>query len=39
MNDLFKEVLKLLKLLIVIPMISSKIERGFLTLKRIKTCL
>lgn len=39
MNDLFKEVLKLLKLLVVIPMTSSEAERGFSTLKRIKTCL
>uniref|UniRef100_A0A2S2QB71 Zinc finger MYM-type protein 1 n=1 Tax=Sipha flava TaxID=143950 RepID=A0A2S2QB71_9HEMI len=39
MNDLFKEVLKLLKLLVVIPMTLSEAERGFSTLKRIKTCL
>ncbi|KAE9522185.1 hypothetical protein AGLY_017445 [Aphis glycines] len=39
MNDLFKEVLKLLKLLVVIPMTSSEAERGFSTLIRIKTCL
>lgn len=39
MNDLFKKVLKLLKLLVVIPMTSSEAERGFSTLKRIKTCL
>lgn len=39
MNDLFKEVLKLLKLLVVTPMTSSEAERSFSTLKRIKTCL
>jgi len=37
MNDLVKEVLKLLK--VVIPMTSSEADRGFSTLKKIKTCL
>eukprot|EP00102_Acyrthosiphon_pisum_P013340 XP_008182878.1 PREDICTED: uncharacterized protein LOC103309376 [Acyrthosiphon pisum] len=39
MEDTFKEVFKLLKLLVVIPMTSSEAERSFSTLKRIKTCL
>jgi len=38
-EDTFKEVFKLLKLLVVIPMTYSEAERSFSTLKRIKTCL
>lgn len=39
MNETFREVLTLLKILITIPMTSSEAERCFSTLKRIKTCL
>jgi len=39
LNDLFKEVIKLLKLSVVIPMTSSEAERGFSTLKKIKNYL
>ncbi|XP_050435438.1 zinc finger MYM-type protein 1-like [Adelges cooleyi] len=39
MEDTFKEVFKLLKILVVTPMTSSEAERSFSTLKRIKTCL
>jgi len=39
MEDTFKDIFKLLKLLVVIPMSSSEAERRFSTLKRIKTCL
>ncbi|XP_025413812.1 uncharacterized protein LOC112685954 [Sipha flava] len=39
MEDTFKEVFKLLKVLVVTPMTSSEAERSFSTLRRIKTCL
>jgi len=39
MDDTFKEVFKLTKLLVVIPMTSSEAERNFSALKKIKTCL
>lgn len=38
-EDTFKEVFKFLKLLVVIPMMSSEAETSFSTLKQIKTCL
>lgn len=38
MEETFKEVYKLLKILVVTPMTSSEAERSFSTLKRIKTC-
>lgn len=39
MKETFKEVLKLLKIIVVTPMTSSEAERSFSTLNRIKTCL
>jgi len=39
MNDLFREVIKLLKLLVVIPMTFLEAEHEFSKFKRIETCL
>ncbi|KAJ4441361.1 hypothetical protein ANN_11216 [Periplaneta americana] len=39
LEDIFPEVIKLLKILITIPMITSEAERCFPTVKRIKTFL
>jgi len=39
MNETFREILVLLRILITIPMTSCKMERCLSTLKRIKTCL
>ncbi|KAL4120962.1 hypothetical protein QTP88_013556 [Uroleucon formosanum] len=39
LEDTFKDIFKLLKLLVVIPITSSEAERSFSMLKRITTCL
>jgi hypothetical protein len=39
MNETFREILTLLKILITIPITSSEAERCFSMLKHIKTCL